>query len=147
MADLREKIAEILKNKDLEITFTSPDNRFSIIYSTSIVAKEVLDPIVLSRMYWLRDNKLGNETTSPWDSYVFEKQIDLATNLVKFAKYHLEGIYDGWRQVCPNCHFVESGKIWRNSPARCEQLVKSKKCGYKFESRDKTKTLTTHSID
>lgn len=147
MTELREKIAKILGNNDLEITFTSPDERYSITYSTSIVAKEVLEPTTWSRTYWLRDKKLGTETTSPWDPYVHEKQIDLATNLIRFAKYHVEGLYDGWTQTCPVCGSTEAGKIWRNSSARCEQLVDSKKCGYKFEAKDKSKNLIANSID
>lgn len=147
MPELREKIAAILKNNDLEIVFTSPDDRYSIVYSTSIVAKEVLEPTVWSRTYWLRDNKFGSESTSPWDPYVYEKQVDLATNLIRFAKYHVEGLYDGWTQTCPVCGSIETGKIWRNSSVRCEQLADSKKCGYKFEAKDKSKNLIASSID
>jgi Zn ribbon nucleic-acid-binding protein len=146
MAELREAIAEILNNNDLEITFTSPDDLYSITYSTSIVAKEVIDPSSWSRTYWMCDKKVGSEATSPWDHYSHEKQIALATNLIKFAKYRVESISDGWIQTCPKCHSVESGKIWRNSSSKCEQLVGSKKCGYKFESKDKVKTLVANSI-
>lgn len=146
MAELREALAEILNNNDLEITFTSPDGLYSITYSTSIVAKEVLDPSSWSRTYWMYDKRVGSETTSPWDHYNHEKQIDLATNLIKFAKYRVESIADGWKLTCPHCQSVELGKIWRNSSSKCEQIIGSKKCGYKFETKDKIKTLVATSI-
>ncbi len=146
MLELRNAIAEILSNKDQEIGLISPDDRYSVTYSTSIVAKDVIEPSSWSRTYWMRDNQLGIETPSPWDPYIHEKQVDLVVNLIKFARYRVEGIYDGWRQICPNCNAIESGKIWRNSPARCEQLVNSRKCGYKFEPKDKFKNLIAKSI-
>lgn len=138
--NLENRIKLILGNKDLEIHFQSPTKEYCIVYSTSIVAKEIIEPESLFRNYYMIDEK-GFEIASPWDSYDEAKQTILATNLIKFAQYKLESIYDGWTQRCPQCNSTEIGKIWRNSSARCEALVEGRKCGYKFSVEDKSKNV------
>ena len=138
-SNLRERIQSLLENKDLEVHFKSPTGDYGVIYSTSIVAKEILEPTALSRTYWMVDNKIGSEVTSPWDGYDHAKQIDLATNLVKFANYEIVAIYAGWTQTCKKCGALEAGKIWRNITSKCEVSVGGKKCGYKFEASDLSK--------
>jgi hypothetical protein len=132
-----EKIRGLLENEDLEVHFKSSTGDYSVIYSTSIVAKEVIEPIALYRTYWMIDGK-GSEVSSPWDTYQKAKQIDLATNLVRFANYEVVGVYSGWRLNCPKCGSVTEGKIWRNSPDRCEVLIDSKRCGHKFDPSEKS---------
>jgi hypothetical protein len=137
--NLRESIQSLLENKDLEVHFRSPSGDYGVIYSTSIVAKEIVEPTTLHRTYWMVDNKIGSEVTSPWDGYEHSKQIDLATNLIKFANYEVIAVYDGWTQTCKKCGTVENGRVWRNITSKCEVVLNGKKCGYKFLSSDAAK--------
>ena len=144
---LRERIQALLENKDLEVHFKSPTGDYGVVYSTSIVAKEIAEPTALYRTYWMVDNKIGSEVTSPWDDYVHAKQIDLATNLIKFSNYEVIAIYDGWTQTCKKCNTVENGKVWRNITSKCEVLVNGKKCGYKFKKEDASKIAYNPAYD
>lgn len=79
--NLGDKIKEILSNLDLELNLESPDENFTFIYSTNIVAQEIENPTDLIRNYRLYQKNNGSDINAPWDEYDEAKQITLITNL------------------------------------------------------------------
>lgn len=136
MNEIDNKISEALKNTDLEIELESANGEFTFTYSTNIVAKEIENPTTLTRGYWLTQNNTLATINAPWDTYEHEKQVILASNLIKYGNYKLKSISNGWTITCPNCKKVIEGKIWRNSPKNCENG-----CGTEFKLSDKKKKL------
>jgi len=129
-------IKSILSNLDLELTIESPDKNFLLIYSTNTVAQEIEHPTTLTRKYWLHQKHNGSNIQSPWDDYDEAKQITLATNIIKFSNYRIKSICSGWKFMCPLCNIEIEGKIWRNTPKRCngaENII----CNYIFKDSNK----------
>ena len=131
-----DKIKNILSNLDLELTIESPDKNFLLIYSTSTVAQEIEHPTTLTRKYWIHQKHNASNIQSPWDDYDEAKQITLATNIITFSNYRIKSIYSGWQFKCPLCNTQIDGKIWRNTPKRCngsENII----CNYMFKESDR----------
>jgi len=134
--NLGDKIKKILSNLDLELNLESPDENFTFVYSTNIVAQEIENPTDLIRNYRLYQKNNGSDINAPWDEYDEAKQITLITNLIKYAKYRIKGIYSGWQLNCPHCKTKIEGKIWRNNPKRCKG-IETIICNYIFNDSDK----------
>jgi hypothetical protein len=132
--EIREQVKRLLSNKDLEIEFQDSIGMYSITYSTNILAQESHDLTQLTRNYWLIQ-KNGTQISSPWGFFDLDKQISLASNLIIYSKYTIKSVASGWQVNCKNCNSKQSGPIWRNSLKSCE------KCGYQYETSDRSMVL------
>ena len=133
-----ELIDRILRDFDLEMTLSSPCGNYTVVYSTSIVAKDAKEPFNFSRSYWLAIKSNQSVMMSPWDDFEHNKQIKLVMGLLTFSNYKISSIVNGWTIQCPRCKTHYDGKIWRNSPKKCEGTLKFQGCGSEFTSGDKS---------
>lgn len=132
-----DNIQNLLKNPNIELEFTSPDKRYKIIYTTSIIAKEISDPIDFNRNYYLYDTTNKSVMNSPWDSYEEKNQISIIKNLINIANYSVTRISKGWRIICPKCSNKFEDAIWRNSPRSCIDQDGISGCGQSFLDANK----------
>lgn len=133
-----EFIDRVLSDFDLEMTLSSPSGEYSVTYSTSIVAKDAVEPFKFSRSYWLTIKSNQSVMTSQWDDFDHFKQVKLVMGLLQFSNYKISALANGWTIECPRCKTYYEGKIWRNSPKKCDgtlQIVHG--CGLEFGAIDK----------
>lgn len=135
---LESSLTALLRDYDLELTYISPDERYKLVYSTAIVAKDILNPSKFTRTYYLVDEYSKSTIVSPWDFYDEQKQGELIKNLLNYSKYKLVSIATGWKVKCQKCGSIFEGKIWRNSPKNCETTPDNRGCGSPLQDTDKT---------
>lgn len=121
-------VGKILEDTDLEIELQSPDDEYTLIYSTIKIAKEIEEPTQFSRNYWLLVHSNKSRIDAPWDRYVYQNQKTLIENIIKFSKYKITRVSKGWTVTCNICGNKIAGKIWRNSPKNCEARIEKNKC-------------------
>ncbi len=133
-----QRLSALLQDCDLELTFLSPDQRYRLVYSTAIVAKDILNPSRFTRTYYLIDETSKSTMVSPWDFYDETKQSKLLKNLLNYSNYKLDSVATGWQVKCQKCGSIIKGKIWRNSPKNCETSSDNTGCGSPLRDKDKT---------
>jgi hypothetical protein len=131
-------LTALLRDYDLELTFLSPNGRYRLVYSTAIVAKDILNPSRFTRTYHLVDEHSKSTMVSPWDVYVEDEQVRLLQNLLNYSNYKLASIAVGWQVKCQKCGSTIRGKIWRNSPKNCGTNAENAGCGSPLTDADKT---------
>ena len=139
--------ALLLEDEDIEFELESPCQQYVLVYSTRPIAKDKEHPTEFERTYWLEISGTNSVIVDPWDSFDLAKQQDLIHNLMDFAGYRLRAAFDGWQLDCPKCGHQTSGKIWRNSPKKCESMIQRKKCKHPFAKTDKQRTPLIPACD
>lgn len=135
-------IASLLENPDIEFELESPNKQYVVVYSTRIVAKDIEKPSQFERTYWIDQAGAGGTLVEPWDAFDLLKQATLAQNLIRFSRYSLRGVFNGWQVVCPKCGNSMQGKIWRNSPKDCKSIPAAKSCNHVFTTLDKKRVFS-----
>lgn len=131
------QILDLLRDPNIEMVLISPDKRYKITYTTSIIAREIAEPVNFNRSYYLYDSINKSVMNSPWDSYVEKSQTKIIHNLIKIANYSMYRISCGWQIKCPKCSTKFQDAIWRNSPRNCMDQEGLKGCGQVFSDADK----------
>jgi hypothetical protein len=130
---LDQRVRALLKNLELKIVLDSPDQKYRFEYYTTTSKDEDTGELDRKRTYRLLDLGGGRVIPEPWDSYDFEKQTTLVTNLIEFARYKISRIVTGWSIKCPSCGHIVRGKHWETAPKSCPASG-TRKCQQRLDS-------------
>lgn len=139
-------VRELLNNLELKIILDSPINDYRFEYFTNQIKNSDSGMYQLIRTYQLTDLIRGGITSEPWDTFDFEKQISLVTNLVNFGNYRIVKVISGWIVNCPTCNHIMQGKIWQKPPKKC-QTKNPHRCPSPLSNSDITEILHNQPYD
>lgn len=135
MLILDQAVRALLAAPEIKVVFEEQARQYRLEYGTQIVAAEAAPETPKVRVYKLIDELRGSEMPNPWGDFDLSKQTVYVANAIRFSRYRLARVTEGWRATCPSCGFVSAGDEWRTRPLVCgNPLVKGK--GHAIGSAD-----------
>lgn len=130
-------VRTLLATPEIRAVFEADDGQYRLEYGTQVVAVESAPDAPKVRVYQLVDQVRGGEMSSPWGDLDLDKQTEYIANVIRFGRYRLLRVTEGWRAVCPTCGHQTEGEEWRTRPRVCgNPAAKGKKKGHAMDSAD-----------
>jgi hypothetical protein len=116
---LDSDIRTLLATPELKLVFEAEDEQYRLEYDTQILAVGAPEDTPKVRVYQLVDQVRGGVMGSPWGEFDLDKQSELVANAIRFSRYRLTAVTEGWTATCSTCGFRFSGEAWRTRPRVC----------------------------